>query len=147
MNSNDSATTSKPDEDIRDLKINTILDDLKSKKINIDEIREQVDFKKNTVFSELQSRAEQDDAKKRNEIKQDYFKEENDMYNNVPKRDFREIVDENQNDIHMMLANMKQKNKTVFGTGSSPNIRDRSGLPTQCACAKKRFTMRIRHSI
>lgn len=114
MNSNDSATTSKPDEDIRDLKINRILDDLKSKKINIDEIREQVDFKKNTVFSELQSRAEQDDAKKRNEIKQDYFKEENDMYNNVPKRDFREIVDENQNDIHMMLANMKQKNKSFL---------------------------------
>lgn len=108
-------------EDIRDLKINDILDILKTKKMDISELRgrNKVDFSKNhenSVFTLIKERNMDLDFIKEQKIKTDFYKMEQKKIYAAPKVSIEDMIKANQSDVQIMLNSVKTKNKGFMDT-------------------------------
>ena len=124
-------------EDIRDLKINKIMADLKKKKFNMSNIEKrevEVSNKQIGVIKDIQNRNKSSDELKKEifreerldmsvhnerflykqQVNEQFYEQERLKYRDVHQANLQDMIEANQTDIQMLLIDVKSKNKSFL---------------------------------
>lgn len=104
-------------EDIRDLKIDQIMSDLKSKKLDMSTLkRPGVEERKREIYREeaLDMGALNERWLDKQGAHEEFYAEERTKYRDVQKVSFQDMIEANQSDIQILLNDVKLKNKSFL---------------------------------